>query len=82
MGQFSTTDLAKFLGISRQAVLKKIQSGEIKAQKVGRSFVIQEEDLPIAVSSKLNETEKKKLDEAVAKTVKEYGETLRLLGKE
>ena len=82
MRNFSTTELAELMSISRQAILKKIKSGEIKATKVGRSFMISEENLPVIISGKLGEREKKELDTAVARTVKEYKETLRLLGKE
>lgn len=38
----STADLAKFLGISRVAVLKRIQKGQIPAIKIGRSYGIPE----------------------------------------
>ncbi len=36
----STAELAKFLGISRVAVLKRIQKGKITAIKIGRSYAI------------------------------------------
>ncbi|MBI2450811.1 MAG: helix-turn-helix domain-containing protein [Parcubacteria group bacterium] len=41
----STTEAAKILGISRVAVFKKNRSGEIRARKVGRNFVIDERGL-------------------------------------
>src|SRR3989338_2240547 len=41
----STIEVAKILGISRVAVFKKIKSGSIKAQKVGRNFVIFKKDI-------------------------------------
>ena len=41
----STSELADILGISRIAVFKKIKSGQIKAQKVGRNYVIDRKDL-------------------------------------
>lgn len=41
----STAQVAKILGISRIAVFKNIQSGKIKAQKVGRNYIIKREDL-------------------------------------
>jgi len=78
----STTEVAKLLGISRIAVFKKIKSGEIKAQKVGRNFVISRNDLPFLLGESLGKVQKEKIDKAVAKTVSEYGETLKLLGKE
>jgi len=42
---FTTSELAKVLGISRVAVFKKIQTGAIKAQKMGRNFVIYKKDI-------------------------------------
>ena len=78
----STTELALLLGISRQAVFKKIKSGEIKAKKIGRNFIIDKEDLTEVLGAVLTEKQKQEIEKSVDKTIKEYGETLRLLGKE
>ncbi|OGZ35765.1 MAG: hypothetical protein A3I88_02675 [Candidatus Portnoybacteria bacterium RIFCSPLOWO2_12_FULL_39_9] len=78
----STTELAKLLGISRIAVFKKIKKGEIKAKKVGRNFIIHPKDVAEIWGEFLTKKQKKELDLAVDKTVKEYGETLKLLGQE
>jgi len=78
----STREVADLLGISTAAVKKKIKFGTIKARKVGRNYVINKADLPIEVGGELTEIKKKLIDDAVRKTVSEYGETLRLLGKE
>ncbi|MBU2101246.1 helix-turn-helix domain-containing protein [Patescibacteria group bacterium] len=79
---FSTTEIAELLGISREAVLKKIKTGNLKARKVGRNYVINKADLPIEVGGELTDAKKDLINRAVKKTVVEYGETLRLLGKE
>ena len=79
---FSTTEAAKALGISRVAVFQKIKSGEIKAQKVGRNFIISKKDLFGAQGEILTEDKKQIIEKSVEKTVSEYGETIRLLGKE
>lgn len=42
---YTTAELAEILGISRVAVFKKIKSGAIKAQKIGRNFVIFKKDI-------------------------------------
>lgn len=42
---YTTAELAKILGISRIAVFNKIKNGDIKAQKMGRNFVIFKEDV-------------------------------------
>lgn len=78
----STSEVAKLLGVSRIAVFKKIQSGEIKARKVGRNYVIQKANLPIELGGELTAQRKQIIGEAVEKAVQEYGEALRLLGRE
>lgn len=79
---FSTSEVAKLLRVSRVAIFKKIKTGKIKAQKIGRNYVIRKADLPMKIGGELTEEKKKVIAEAVEKTVVEYGEALRLLGKE
>lgn len=78
----STTELAQILGISRIAVFRKIQKGQIKAVKVGRNYIIDQRDVGNILGTTLAAGDKEVVDKAVKKTVKEYGETLRLLGAE
>lgn len=82
----SVLELAKILGISRIAVFKRIKKGQIPAEKIGRSYAISMDDVNEivrgGVSKTLTEDQKEIIKKAVEKTVKEYGETLRLLGKE
>lgn len=78
----STTELAEILGISRVAVFKKIKKGEIKATKVGRNYVISKKDLGGVLGETLSDQSRKELTKAVRKTIAEYGETLKLLGRE
>lgn len=78
----STARVAKVLGISRIAVFKKIKSGEIKAQKVGRNYVIEQSDLSEVLGVILSPNRKKEIEISIDKTVKEYGEALKMLGKE
>ncbi|OGF62039.1 hypothetical protein A2926_01605 [Candidatus Giovannonibacteria bacterium RIFCSPLOWO2_01_FULL_44_40] len=79
---FSTSEVAKMLGISRVAVFKKIKSGEIKAVRVGRNFVVRKKDLPAILGNALDEDKKREIASAVKRVVREYGETLKLLGQE
>lgn len=79
---FSTTEVAKMLGISRITIFKKIKSGQIKAQKRGRNFVIYLKDLPEVLGTIVSKKQKKDIDQAVKKAVRQYGETFRLLGQE
>jgi excisionase family DNA binding protein len=78
----STSEVAKILGISRVAVFKKIKSGEIKAKKVGRNYVISHDEINAVLGVVLSPERKIEIEKSVNKTVEEYGETLKKLGKE
>ena len=79
---YSTVEAAKILGISRIAVFQKIRSGEIAATKVGRNYVIERDRLFEAVGEKLGEKKKRQVETAVSKTIQDYGEALKKLGRE
>ncbi len=79
---YSTSEVAELLGISRQAVSQKIKSGEIKAQKIGRNYVVAPQDLPHYLVAELSEEKKEMILKVVERALKEYGETFRLLSKE
>lgn len=78
----SSTELAKILGISRVAVFKKIKTGRIKAQKVGRNFVVSRDDLPGILGKELPESRREEISRAVRKVARDYGEALKMLGRE
>ena len=78
----SISQCAKFLGLSRVAVYKRIKKGQIKAIRIGRSFAIPRKYLTDITGKTLSEKDEKIIDEAVRKTFKEYGEVLKLLGRE
>lgn len=82
----SVAELAKMLGISRIAVFNKIKKGQIPAEKIGRSYAISMEHVNEIISGAnlnvLTKDKKEEIKKAVEKVVKEYGETLKLLGKE
>ncbi len=82
----SITEVAKLLNLSRTTIHNKIKSGEIKAIRVGHNFAVSTEEVKrIAgdiVGHPLTEEEKQKIDKVVRKTVDEYGEVLKKLGKE
>jgi len=81
-GLITTAELAKILGISRITVFKRIKRGQIKAIRVGRNFVIPKDSLPEVLGQVLSRKNKREIETAVKKTVREYGQTLRLLGNE
>ena len=79
---FSIPELSKYLGISRIAVYKKVKMGQIKAIKIGRNYAIPKDQyLNNVLNRELKEDEKKQVEKAVKKTIREYGEALKLLGK-
>jgi len=78
----SIPQLAKMLGVSRVAVYKRVKKGQIKAIRIGRTFAIPERQVLNILGKTLGKDDKKQIDEAVKKTVKEYGQTLKLLGAE
>jgi excisionase family DNA binding protein len=79
---FSTTEVAKVLNLSSVAVFKKIKNGQLKAQKIGRNYVIAKEDLEALIGSALSSEQKDEIESVVKKAVKQYKVTFRRLGKE
>jgi len=79
---FTTSELAKILGISRIAVFKKIKAGQIKAKKIGRNFAIPRKEFDVILDQSLTLDQKKEIDAGVKKVIKEYSRTLELLGNE
>lgn len=77
----SVNEAAQIMGISRVAVFKKIKSGEIKATKVGRAYIVNKKSLT-SIYQDLTSAQKKKVEKAVERVVREYGEALKKLGKE
>ena len=75
-------ELAKLLGISRIAVYKKVKKGQIKAQKIGRNYVISDENVQSVLKKKLGRKDKSSIDSAIKRTVSEYGQVLKWLSKE
>jgi len=75
-------ELAKLLGISRIAVYNRVKKGQIPAKKIGKTYIIMDQTIGNILGKNVTSTEKKWIDSAVRKTVQEYGELLKLLGKE
>ena len=82
----SVLELAKILGVSRITVFNRIKKGQIPAEKIGHSYAIPRDQVAGLLEGKddqvLSDKKKEVITEAVAKAVKDYGETLRLLGQE
>ena len=75
----STTEAAKILGVSRITIFDRIKKGKIPANKVGRNFIIEKNQIVRGKDAQLTDTEKKLINKAVDRTIKEYGKTLKLL---
>ena len=75
-------ELARILGLSRITIFKRVKKGSIKAVKIGRNYAIPRGYIDSILGKTLGDSDKKEIDMAVKKTVKEYGRTLKLLGKE
>lgn len=74
--------VAKILGLSRIAIFKKVKQGKIKAIRIGRNYAIPKKNLESLQGRILDRQDKKKIDIAIRKAIAEYGETLKLLGKD
>ena len=79
---YTTKELAEILGTSRITIFRKIKIGQIKAIKVGRNFAIGKKEIENILGKSLTENQRNEIEKGIKKTIKEYGETLRLLGKE
>jgi len=75
-------ELAKLLGISRIAVFRKVKKGEIQAEKIGKTYMIQLKSLSLALGRTISKEQKDSIGVAVKKAVSEYGEALKMLGNE
>ena len=74
--------LAKLLGVSRVAIYNRVKKGQIPAIKIGRDYAISDQTLEEILGRRVTDQGKKRIDDAVRKTVHEYGEVLKQLAKE
>ncbi len=75
-------ELAKLLGVSRIAIYNRVKKGQIPAIKIGRTYVITDQTIANILGKEVTRRGKKRIDAAVRKTVREYGQVLKQLGKE
>lgn len=76
----SIPEMAKILGISRIAVYRKVKQGQIEAVRLGRNYAIPRKIVAPLLGRELTARDKRDLDRAVLRTVKEYREVLIKLG--
>jgi len=77
----STIEAAELMGISRVAVFKQIKSGKLRAEKVGRNYIIDRNDLA-GIFKHITPGEKRRVSAAVKRVVKQYGPALKRLSRE
>lgn len=74
--------LAKLLGISRIAVYNQVKGGKIAATRVGRIHVISDQTVREVLRKRVGELDKQRVDRAVQKVIRDYGEVLKRLARE
>lgn len=79
---YSTAEVAKILNLSRVEIFRKIKNGKIKAEKIGRNFVIHHDSLTDALGRSVGHQKRGEIEKAIEKALSEYGEAFRKLGKE
>ena len=78
---YSTSEAANILRISRIAVFNRIKSGKLKAQKIGRNYIISHKEVLEALGETIGAGKKATIEKAIDKAIHDYGKTFRLLGK-
>lgn len=79
---YSTQEVANILKLSRVEIFRKIKNGKLKAEKVGRNYVIAQEDLLEALGKIVGISKKLRIESAVKRAIKEYGKTFKKLAEE
>lgn len=81
---FSPPEVAKLLGVSRFTILNMIKKGFLKAERIGKYFIIPREEIEHLLNNDktLSAKEKAEINMAVERAIKEYGQAIRMLGKE
>lgn len=76
---YTTTELGKIMGLSRSQIFRKIKNKEIPSEKIGRINLVPR----FYVDSLLGQLEKddqRRIQSAIDKTIREYGEVIKMLG--
>jgi excisionase family DNA binding protein len=80
---FSTSEVATILNVTRITIFRRIKDGSLKATKIGRNYAISHEELMKHLEERpLSELDKEEIKKLVDKTIADYGDTIRMLGRE
>lgn len=74
--------LAQMLGISRIAVYRKVKAGQIPATKIGRTYVIADRTVNEVLQKVMRPRDKQRVDRAIRRAVRDYGDVLKRLARE
>ncbi len=78
---YSTGEAAQILKISRIEVFRRIKAKKMKAEKVGRNYIIPRNVLVEALGKEIGTQKREEINRAIEKAMKEYGETFKRLGR-
>lgn len=79
---YSTSEVAHILRLSRVAVFNRIRNNKIKAEKVGRNYIVSHENLLEALGKIVGQERKEEIEKAIDKAIRDYGKTFKMLGRE
>jgi len=79
---YSTIEAAKILRLSRIGIFNRIKRGKLKAERVGRNYIISHEEILEALGKSIGKEKKENIERAVDKALVQYEKTFKLLGKE
>lgn len=79
---YSTSEVASILHLSRIEIFRKIKTGKIRAQKIGRNYVITHDALTEILGKSIGSHRKEEIEKSIDKALKEYGDVFKKLGKE
>jgi len=75
---YTTTEIAKIIGLSRSQVFRKIQNGEIPSEKMGRYNLVPRFFVD-AFLGRVAQQDERQIAQAVSKTMGEYGDVIKML---
>ena len=79
---YSTTEAANIFKVSRKTIFIWIKNGKMKAEKVGRNFVIPHSSIIEKLGKELGTEKKAEIEKTIDRAIKTYEQTFRKLGKE
>ena len=79
---YSTKEVADILHLSRIEVFRKIKAGKMRAEKIGRNYVVHHDSLVETLGETIGVHKKQEVEKVIYRALSEYGETFRRLGRE